>query len=372
VRAVDHHCHLLLRGPGGLDTNEFRACFTEARDPRILADHVPNTPLYRLLLRRLAAVFGCPPEEGAILTARRMLEPARYARELIQLSGTGLMMLDTGFAGEDTLTFQEQQAIVPVPHREIVRVETLAEDLVGQHRRPEDWLDAVRSGLTEAVRQGAVGVKTIVAYRASLRLRWPDHDLVRTEYAALRQSLRGSGRRARPRLTGDPLCHALVFVAAEECARLGVPLQVHCGLGDTDTDLAEASPLGLRPLLVHERFQELRLVLLHCYPFHREAAYLCSVYGGVYMDLSLGVWMAASDGARAMREVVGLCPWTKLLYATDASRLPEVYVIAAELHREALAEAFGELVTRQLLTMAEALEAGRLVLAGNAQRLYRL
>ena len=369
---MDHHCHLLRRGPAGLDPNEFRACFTEARDPRILSDHVPNTPLYRLLLRRLAPVFGCQPTEAAILTARRMLEPGRYARELMELSGTGLMLVDTGFAGDDTLTLQEQQAVVPIPQREVVRVETLAEELVALYRRPEDWLDAVRTGLTEAVRRGAVAVKTIVAYRASLRLRWPDHDLVRTEYAALRQTLRATGTRVRPRLSGDPLCHALVFVAAEECTRLGVPLQVHCGIGDTDTDLAEGSPLGLRPLLVHERFQQLRIVLLHCYPYHREAAYLCSVYGGVFMDLSLGVWLAASDGARAMREVVGLCPWTKLLYATDASRLPEVYVIAAELHRDALAEAFGELVTRQLLTMDEALAAGKQVLAGNARRLYRV
>jgi hypothetical protein len=355
-----------------MDTNEFRSCFTESRDVRILAEHVPNTPLYRLLLRRLAPVFGCPPEEAAILRARQMLEPGRYARALMEQSGTGLMLVDTGYAAEDTLTFPEQQAIVSIPQREVVRVETLAEDLVALYRRPEDWLDAVRTGLTEAVRRGAAAVKTIVAYRASLRLRWPDHDLVRAEYASLRQSARATGRGARPRLTGDALCHALVFVAAEECARLGVPLQVHCGMGDSDSDLAESSPLGLRPLLVHERFQELRLVLLHCYPFHRDAAYLCSVFGGVYMDLSLAVWMAATDGARAMREVVGLCPWTKLLYATDASRLPEVYMIAAELHRDALAQAFGELVTRQLLTMDEALAAGRQVLAGNARRLYRV
>jgi len=369
---VDHHCHLLRRGPLGLDPNEFRACFTESTDPRVLADHLPNTPVYRQLIRRLAPVFGCQPTESAVLTARRMLEPARYARELLEQIGTGLMLLDTGFRADDTLTFEEQQAIVPIPQREVVRVETLAEDLVAQFRRPEDWLDAVRVALAEAVRRGAVGVKTIVSYRASLRLRWPDHDRVRADYAGLRQALRGAGRRARPRLTGDPLCHSLVFVAAEECARLGVPLQVHCGLGDADTDLAEGSPLGLRPLLVHERYRDLRLVLLHCYPFHREAAYLCSVFGGVYMDLSLAVWMAAADGARAMREVLGLCPWTKLLYATDASRLPEVYLIAAELHRDALAEAFGELVTRQLLTMDEALAAGEQVLADNARKLYRV
>ncbi len=369
---MDQHCHLLRRSPIGSDPNEFRACFTEARDRRVLADHVPHTTLYRLVLRRLAPIFGCPPTEGAVLTARRMTEPTRYTRELLLQTGTGYMLVDTGFASQDTFTFQEQQAIVPIAHREIVRVESLAEKLVAEFRRPEDWLDAVRSRLAQAVRRGAVAVKTIAAYRASLRLRQPEQALLRAEYTRLRQSLRGSVRYTAPRLTGDPLCHALVFVAAEECARLGVPLQVHCGLGDTDMDLAEASPLGLRPLLVDERLRDLRVVLLHCYPFHREAAYLCSVFGGAYMDLSLAVWMAASDGARAMQEVVGLCPWTKLLYATDASRLPEVYLVAAELHRDALAEAFSGLVRRQLITMEDALEAGEQVLAENARRLYRL
>jgi len=374
VRAVDHHCHPLRRASAGLEPHEFRACFTEATDPRVLNDHVANTPLYRMLLRRLAPVFGCQPTEAAILTARRMMEPAGYARELLEQSGTGLMLLDTGFGGKETLTFQEHQALVPIPQREIVRLETMAEELIVRCRRPEEWLDAVRGSLAAAVARGAVAVKTIVAYRASLRLRWPNHQEVRAAYSELRQALRGIGRGGalRPRLTGDALCHTLVFVAAEECVRLGVPLQVHCGIGDPDEDIAETSPVGLRPLFVHDRFADLRVVMLHCYPYHREAAYLCAVHAGAYMDLSLSVWLAASDGARAMHEVVGMCPWTKLLYATDASRLPEVYLVAAELHRDALAEAFGELVARQLLTLEEARDAGRDVLANNAHQLYRV
>jgi len=355
-----------------LPANQLRACFTESQGERILSEHVPCTPLYRMVLRRLAPVFGCGPTESAILTARDMLEPALYARELLELSLTGMMLVDAGFAAPEMMTFAEHRSAVPVPQREIVRLETLAESLVEGSRRADDWLDAVRAGLEQAVKGGAVAVKTIAAYRSSLRLRWPDHREVRAHYAALRQMLRLPGTAGQMRVTGDALCHALVFAAAEECARLGVPLQVHCGLGDMDEDIAEASPAGVRPLLTHERFRDLSLVLLHCYPFHREAAYLCSVHPGVYMDLSLAIPLAASDGVRAMHEVVGLCPWTKLLYATDASRLPEMYLIAAELHREALAEAYGELVDRQLLTFEEARDAGRLVLAGNARRLYKL
>jgi len=321
-------------------------------------------------IQRLAAVFGCRPTEPAILTLRRMSEPSRYARELMHRSRTGQMLLDHGFAEPDSMSAQEHRSAVPIPQREIVRLETVAEGLVDQHRRPEEWLDGVRAALAEAVRQGAVGIKTIAAYRSSLRLRWPSPRETREAYARLRQGPRGQG--GHPRLQGEALCHPLLFTAAEECIRLGVPLQVHCGIGDLDEDLAESSPLGLRPLLVDEHYAGLRLVLLHCYPYHREAAYLCSVHPDVYMDLSLAVHLALTDGARAMREALGLCPWSKLLYATDASRLPEVYLVAAQLQREALATALGEVVERGILDLPEAVEAGRRVLSGNARALYRL
>ena len=144
-----------------------------------------------MLLRRLAPVFGCKPTEAAILTARHMLEPARYALELLERSRTGMMLLDHGFGGADAMTVDEHRAALPIPQGEVVRLETLAEGLVARHRRPEEWLDAVRDALEEAIRAGAVAVKTIVAYRASLRLRWPDHSAVRSEYAALRRAARG-------------------------------------------------------------------------------------------------------------------------------------------------------------------------------------
>lgn len=370
-QAVDQHCHPLRRWPSQLPAAELRACFSEAQDPRAL-EHVPHTAVYRLALRRIAAIFRCQPTEPAILTLRHMLEPARYALELLGRSRTGTMLLDHGFAVPDAMSVEEHRAAVPIPQREIVRLETLAETLVDQHRRGEDWLEAVRAELRAAVGEGAVGVKTVAAYRAGLRLRRPDARDFRDAYGVLRQARRARGDRLPARLTGEALCHALVFLAADECCRLGVPLQVHCGLGDPDEDLARCSPLGLRPILHDDRYAGLSVVLLHCYPYHREAAYLCSVYPGAYMDLSLTIPLAVRDGARALSEALGLCPWSKLLYATDASRLPEMYLVASELQREALAEALAELVERGVLELEEAIEAGRQVLAGNARGLYRI
>ena len=205
--------------------------------------------------------------------------------------------------------------------------------------------------------------------RAALR-RDGDHPVEPGEPTELTEPT--ESRPSKPRLSGKALCDTLVFEAAACCRALDVPLQVHCGLGDPDEDLALASPLGLRPLFEDPALRGLNVVLLHCYPYQREAAYLAAVYPGAFMDLSLAIPLAADDGARALRESLGLCPWSKLLYATDASRLPEFYFVAAARQRDALATALSDLVAGGFLTRDESVEAGRRILAGNATALYGL
>ena len=369
VRAVDHHCHPLRRWPFELTALELRSAFTEAIDPAIAEHHVLHTAAYQGALHRIAAELHCDPSESAILGRRNAADPASYARQLLGRTATEVMLVDQGFATGDAFTVDEQQQATGIPQLEIIRLETLAENLVKTASDPREWFTNIRAALRADVARGAVGVKTICAYRASLRLEPVDTDALGVAFS----SLRSRTERDEPlRMTGNAICHALVFEAAKECQELDVPLQVHCGFGDPDEDLAEASPLGLRPLLIDPSYRGLRIALLHCYPYHREAAYLCSVFPGVYMDLSLTIPFAALDGVRAMHEALGLCPTSKLLYASDATRYPEVYLVAATLHREALAETLGELVERRVMSRSAAVEAGRQVLAGNARRLYPL
>jgi predicted TIM-barrel fold metal-dependent hydrolase len=280
-----------------------------------------------------------------------------------------MMILDYGFAGGEAMSPAEHAAAIEIPQREVIRLETAAEGVVVSCDSVAEWTAAVRSVLRDAVMSGAVGVKTIAAYRAGLQLRELDPKRAEADFKVLRARAK-DGQAVR--LAGVALCHSLLLEAAEECRDLGVPLQVHCGFGDPDEDLALANPLGLRPLFVEQRYAGLKVVLLHCYPFHREAAYLSSVFPGVYMDLSLAIPLAAHDGARALEEALGLCPTSKLLYATDASRFPEVYLVAAGLQREALAGALGRLINAGWLMQSEAVHVGRQVLSDNARRIYRL
>ncbi len=359
----------MRRWPLQLSPVELRTAFTEALDAQLAERHVASTVAYQNAIRRIAGELHCDATEAAVLAYRNAAEPASYARRLLARAATGMMLVDTGFAGTSTFSVPEQEQATGISQREIIRLETLAESLIDGAGDPHEWFGAVRAALRVGVECGAVGVKTVCAYRATLRLQPVDTDALGVALSATR--LRAQ-RGQRPRLSGSALCHALLFEAAQECRELDVPLQVHCGFGDPDEDLAETSPLGLRPLFTDPAYRGLRIALLHCYPYHREAAYLCSVFPDVYMDLSLTIPFAGLEGGRAMREALGLCPTSKLLYASDASRYPEVFLVAATAHREALADALGELVDRRILDMAAAVSAGRQVLAENATRVYRL
>ena len=369
LAAIDHHCHPLRRWPFQLSAVELRGAFSEALDPQLAERHVVHTVAYQDAIRRIAGELQCDANEAAILAYRNAADHAGYASRLMARTATAVMLVDNGFATADSFTVPEQQQAIGITQREVIRLETLAESLIHDANEPREWFSAVRAALRAGVGGGAIGVKTICAYRATLNLHPVDTDALGVAFSAAR--LRAQ-RGQHPRLSGSALCHALLFEAGQECRELDVPLQVHCGFGDPDEDLAETSPLGLRPLFTEPPYRGLRIALLHCYPYHREAAYLCSVFPDVYMDLSLTIPFAGLEGGRAMREALGLCPISKLLYASDASRYPEVFLVAATAHREALAEALGELVDRRIMDTTTAANAGRQVLAENARRVYRL
>ncbi|HXF58134.1 MAG TPA: hypothetical protein VNO34_11300 [Actinomycetota bacterium] len=93
------------------------------------------------------------------------------------------------------------------------------------------------------------------------------------------------------------------------------------------------------------------------------------MYPAVHLDLSLALTFA-SQAPELLLEALDLAPATKLLFATDASRLAEAFYLGARWWREGLARALAALVERGYADPAQALRWGELVLRGNARRLY--
>ena len=341
ITLVDQHAHGILRSQPTLD--EFRGLFSESPDPRQWP-HVTSSLTYRRAIRTLAAFLGVEPTEEAVYRHRLERDPAEYASTLLQATGTETLLVDDGHPppGEGT-SWDELGELAECDARPVLRIERVAEAGGG------DYLDAVRAEVATARARGFAGLKTIAAYRGGLDL------------AALE-----SGDAAwRGRIEGAAMARAvLAALEANEATGDPLPVQVHTGFGDSDLQLPRADPGHLKPLV--ERFRETQFVLLHCYPFVREAGWLAHVYGNVFLDLSLTI-PHVSRPAEALREALELAPVSKLLYASDAARTPELYYLAAAWWRAALAEVLAE-----ALPADEAEAAARLVLRDNARRLYRL
>ena len=208
----------------------------------------------------------------------------------------------------------------------------------------------MRGEVAEARANGYVGLKTVLAYRGGL-----DLDALQPMSSGSEPQGRIEGATAREAL--------LAALEANEATGDPLPLQVHAGFGDSDLFLPRVQPGYLKPLI--ERFRETPFVLLHCYPFVRQAGWLAHVYGNVYFDLSLTIPHVARP-AEALGEALELAPVSKLLYASDAARTPELYYLAAKWWRETLARVLPELLED------DAHDAARRILQGNARELYRL
>ena len=61
----------------------------------------------------------------------------------------------------------------------------------------------------------------------------------------------------------------------------GLPVQLHVGLGDRDLDLHRVDPMLLLGLLRQPAVARVPVLLLHCYPFHRQAGYLAQAFPNV-------------------------------------------------------------------------------------------
>ncbi|WP_199836191.1 amidohydrolase family protein [Streptomyces sp. NRRL F-4489] len=363
---VDHHCHGVLRYEP--DAAEFAGLLTEADRPAAAGTTFFDTQTGFAVRRWCPPLLGlpahCPPER--YLARRRELGPEAVRRRLLSATGIGVYLVDTGLPGDLTGP-AETAGAGGGTGREVVRLETLAERLAaGLAANGPVVAEEFTAALDRAVRAAArtaAAFKSVAAYRHGLALdpRPPGPDAVRT---AARDWLAAGA----PRLTDPVLLRHLIWLAVAT----GRPLQLHTGFGDPDLRLDRADPALLTDLLRATADTGTDVVLLHCYPYHRQAAYLAAVFPHVYADVGLTLTHTGARAAAVLAEFLELAPFGKLLFSTDAYGLPELYVVGSALFRTALAELLDGWTASGAWSAADARRVGAMIAAGNARRVYGL
>ena len=366
VPIFDHHAHSLY--PEALWRSEpLEPYFTEAYDPELLGRFARDTLCFRRSIRELAAFYGCEPRVDAVLEARARWDHLALCRRMFAGAHIAHWLIDDGIWAGRLWSVADCAARLPPQVRRIVRLETELATLVDKCDSARGLLDAFEAHL-RALAPTVAAFKSIVAYRTGLAIAPHEPAAVERAFAELRARA-APGR--PPRIASKPVLDAMLWRAFRVAVETGRPVQFHTGYGDPDLDLRLASPLHLRPVFEAPELRGLRVVLLHCYPFGREAGYLAAVYPGVYLDLGLAIPHGSVRGMQAAtREALHLAPLTKVLFSTDAQRTPELFWIAARWGRNVLGAVLDEAVSDGDLDLHEAAWAGRRILHDNAAELY--
>jgi hypothetical protein len=372
VPVVDNHCHGLFAALTASDAQAWRGHFTESRAPRMREVYAGQTLFYRRLMRELAAFFRCAPEEEAVLAARGALEMDELISALLRAANIEALLIDQGFPPRDLLLPDaEITRLASCRTMPILRLELLMQSLIEQHETLAAVEEALRAALADLRGAGYVALKSIVAYRTGLEILVWEREEAEAAFAVARSEVSEKGAL---RLAHKPLLDTLLRIAFTEAARQEMPVQFHTGYGDTDADLRLANPLHLRAVLETPSYRGMPVVLLHaCYPYTREGGYLAAVYEHVYLDLSYGIpFLSYEEMAAFTRAALGVAPYTKLLYSSDAVGVPELHWLSAISARRVLGEVLGECAARSELSAHEAQSVGAALLKENAVRLYRL
>lgn len=365
---LDHHCHSLLRRIEPYSAVEFQRFFTESGDDVIRAEHVPHTVFFRWAIKELAAFFGCPPTTEAVLTARAAISPGDLATRMFRDANIPVLLVDYGYQGGENLTHAELQATLPCRIHQVLRLETMAQELILRHDTFDQGVDAFVATVEGVRAAGHVSLKSIIAYRTGLAIR----ETTRAEAAAAYPPLKEQARReGKIRLATKPLNDYLVLLALDIAEKQRMPIQFHTGFGDSDVDLLQANPLLMRPLFQSGKYSHVRFVLLHAsYPYVRELSYLASIYSNIFMDLSLAIPFIAAETPAMLNQALGLAPTSKVMFSTDAYSVPEIFWIAAKWGRWGLGKVLDEMIALGALDGDEAFEVARQILGGNAARVY--
>src|SRR5215468_11125396 len=370
---TDHHSHGVLRSGGDLD-----GLLNEA-DGDATRNGLAFDTLAGMAFRRWCPpLLGLPPHSSVAdyRAQREALDAAEVNRRFLQASGLAALFVDTGYTPRALISPAETAEFAGATAFEVVRLEQVAEALGAGGVGPADFPDAYRAALEERVTSPSsgvpvAGVKSIAAYRVGLALdarRPRDAEVAAAAGRWLADEAGGTGRTGGtpPRLADETLHRFFIWCGAE----LGLPIQVHVGYGDRDIDLHRCNPLLLTELLRALEPTGAPVLLLHNYPYHREAGYLAQVFPNVYADLGLATHNVGSRAPAVLAEALEMVPLRKFLFSSDAFGLPELSYLGTTLFRIALSRFLEERIAADDLTPADAERVTRLIGAENAARVY--
>jgi predicted TIM-barrel fold metal-dependent hydrolase len=155
-----------------------------------------------------------------------------------------------------------------------------------------------------------------------------------------------------------------------QALHLAKPLQLHVGFGDRDCNLHLTNPLYLLDFL--RASGGTPVMLLHCYPYEREAGYLAQAFNNVYLDGGLAINFLGARAPAFIGRLLEMAPFRKILYSSDGFGPAELHYLGARLWRNGIRDVLQAFVDGGEWSERDAVRVVDLIAHANARRVYGL
>jgi predicted TIM-barrel fold metal-dependent hydrolase len=357
VAVIDQHVHGCWLAAG--DRRRFENALNEANtEPLAAFDSGFDSQLGFAVRAHCGPILGLPKHADPqnYWERRSQFSETELARLFLPTAGVSDWLVDTGLGGE-VAGLSELSELSGNRVHEVVRLEQVAEQAA---RAPGHYASAFEEILDKRTAT-AVGTKSILAYRGGF-----DGDLSEPPAAQVAEA----ADRWRDRGGTHLQDRVLLRFGLHAALRLGKPLQFHVGFGDRDCDLHKANPLYLLDFL--RQSGDTPIVLLHCYPYEREAGYLAQAFNNVYVDGGLSVNYLGARSPAFIARLLEMAPFRKILYSSDGFGPAELHFLGAALWRTGIHRVLRGFVESDDWSEADAMRVVDLIARANALRVYRL
>ncbi|ARO32657.1 amidohydrolase 2 family protein (plasmid) [Rhizobium sp. NXC14] len=352
---------------------------------------IAQSVFMKFLVKELAQFLECEPRMEAVIEARneRGKNYWGYVNSLFRDVNLENIMLDTGYAegcGAAEITSFEE-AILPCRTNRLARIEMIQKELFPLDITFDEYEQRFSARMREMLDgdgKGNYGKKSygmksyLLPYIGLIR---PLHDrsVAQASWKELRASFHKipqMDRESGYNVTKD-LCRYNFTIALEECLKRDIPMQIHTGDGEApDVILRNQDPFYLEEVCRFDRDNMMRMpkiIPLHAgFPSVGKAAWLSHLYPNCYFELSIMTPFVHQNLFQRYMQVMEVVPLSKIMYASDAYHIPELYWLAGRWGKRYLAQALTEHVIGGSLGFEEAVEAAEMILFKNNRSLYRL
>lgn len=373
---IDNHCHPF---PIGRIPHNIERMWTLSLN-QIPATDIKNSMIYQMMVREMRIFHHLDPRTPLpdvvqYCHQKYLQDPQGYTADLwkdaviemiIGDIGSGVKKDSIRLTEDEIDEFDELNQSIDVG--KINRIEFFTDDIIAQGVPFLDFTDCfIEHAQAEIIRHGLIALKSIIAYRTGLEVIPRPVQEVHVAYDRYLKD--------HDDIEAEKVVRDYVFLtAAKFCSELDIPLQVHAGAGDSPVcDLRQHDPILLYQAINDPRVVDTRLILLHAsYPTVEHAAYLAGQYANIYVDVSMMVPYLGHAVDHKLSEMLEVVPYSKLLYGSDGSIMPDFIWYAAKRFKQALQNTLNAFILAGYIDDDFASHAAKLVLSDNVKRIYKL